>query len=117
MSDGETAKDSDPGLDDVGGWVRRGRESVNSGTKHLEGTNPEGDDQTLLGAEQAVDSARLRTDLVGHPPNGERFQTGHLHDPFGCLEQRLGGPLIVFSWPAHPWHSSVTLLRYGVCLL
>jgi len=102
MIDGETAEDRDAGFDEVGGWVAGCRQLVDRRTEQLERTRPEGDKQTVLGAEQAVDGACGGADVVRQPPDRKALETVCENDPLGCIEQRGRGVLIVFLRPTHP---------------
>lgn len=115
MFDRETAEDRDSGFDEVGGWVVCSRQLIDRCAEHLKRTSPEGDKQTVLGTEQAVNGAGGRPDVVSQPPDRETFETGRENDPLGCIEQRARGSFVVLSRASHRCYVTryVTVYRKG----
>lgn len=57
--------------------------------------------QPVLCAEEAVDSPGRGARFSRHAADRECIRSVLLDDPLGSGEQRIGGALIVFTWPAH----------------
>ena len=101
MPDSETPEHRDASLDEVGSWIRCCRQLSDGSSEHRESTDPEGDEQAVLGAEQGVHGAGGSPHIIGEPANGQPFQAGRLNGSLGCFEQRGGGCLVVFPRPSH----------------
>src|SRR5260370_35986103 len=111
-------EDGHAGLDEVGRRVLARWQRADPGAEHHERPVCERGDQSVLGAEQAVDRARGRLRLLGDPPQRQAIRPVRLDHPLGRVEQRLGGLLVVHFPAAHLdsilQYRYVTTYRYGV---
>ena len=98
---GGQAAEHESDLDQVGGRVVGRRQRIESGTQEVEGVHSERGDQPVLGAEQAVDGARGRTDLLCDAAYRERLDATGRHRALGRGQQRGGGALVVLPGAPH----------------
>jgi hypothetical protein len=71
------------GLHEVRSRILAQRKRVEAGAQELERLQPQRGDQTVLGAEQAVDGARGRSYLVGDSAHQQRVRTAHFDSSLG----------------------------------
>ena len=80
---GGQAAEHEPDLDQVGGRVVGGRQRVEPGAQEVEGADPERGDQSVFGAEEAVDSAGGRPGLLRDAADRECLGTAGLDRALG----------------------------------
>ena len=112
--DGEPPEHHHAGLDQVGCRVVGPRTGRDPPAQHLEAAHAEGDQEAVLGAVHAVDGARADTDTVRHPAHGQCGGALRLDQPFGLVEQRPGGLLVVLARSAGHRRCSISQRCFGM---
>ncbi len=97
----EATESVDACLDEVGTRVVRRRQSVDGGGEQVEGPCPEGGDESVLGAEEAVNGPCRCPHLGGEGTHGHGAEAVGCHDPLRGVEQGGAGALVVFSGSTH----------------
>lgn len=97
----EAAESFDACLDEVGTGVLGRRHSIDGGGEQVEDPCAECGDESVFGAEQAVDSPGCGGHLVGESPHGHGAEAVGCHDPLRSVEQRSARALVVLFGSSH----------------
>lgn len=97
----EATESVDACVDEVGSGVARCRLSLHGGGEQVEGPCPEGGDESVFGAEEAVNGPCRGPHLVGEGTYGHGAEAVGCHDPLRGVEQGGAGALVMFSGSTH----------------
>ena len=101
VREGEATKNGRDGGNEVNRRVVTLGQSGYPSPQQLEGAHTEGDQELLLGAEEAVDSAGGGADAGGNSAHGEGVDAALVDDLLGGIQQGVGGTRIVLPPPPH----------------